>query len=163
MAGKKHLSQQKIDSILHALVANGLNYVRTAREEKVNRTSLIRWAREAGIAGGSTIPKGTKSRIGEKKNLTKRTKQLATREGTIEERTIQFENDVMDIKEMAAQQIKAVIPITFDIERIARSIKFLDEIVKADPELPKGGNNTVNFIQLITEQLKFMDHEPTED
>jgi hypothetical protein len=69
----------------------------------------------------------------------------------------------MDIKEMAAQQIKAVIPITFDIERIARSIKFLDEIVKADPELPKGGNNTVNFIQLITEQLKFMDHEPTED
>lgn len=171
MSVRERKDQAFILKVLETLVRNGLNFNQTAKETKIPRSTIRVWAKKEGIASGSSIPREMKEAISDKKKVSEEvnTALKVRRDMPFNERERQFELDVFEAKELMIQQIKACIPRTWDVERIARSMKLLDEIIKCPPPGEDGDNKTnnlnqliFNFTNVINEQLKYMDYEPTD-
>lgn len=165
MADGRWNTKKHIKSVLSILVANGLNYILTANECNVPRTSLRRWAREAGLAAGETIPRFVKQRITQNKKVNSEIEAILTkkRDGSEKERYDMLRMDLLEVKELALARIKCRIPFTDDIERIARSLAYLEQAMKTSPDGLADPVTNNNYLQIVIEQLKLMDHEPTDE
>lgn len=152
--------QKTITKVLNLLIANGLNYNKTSREANIPRTTLQRWAAKAGIANGYTVPLETKKALARQSDVNTELEEYKIEELPPEERERQYQEDLILAKEKLLKQLIASIPRFWHIEIIAKTMKILKEL-SDDPGKPiDGEGGTVNYIEIIQNQLKFMEHEP---
>ena len=157
MAQRK--DEQTIMAVLNILVSNNLNYMKTARECNVERTTIFRWAKKHGI--DRNIKKEVRFVKEKEKEITPFV-TFKQHEKSLDARRKQFELSAFSAKEKMLEQLIVSIKETKDIEKIARSMKLLEDITGETITVSGTTNNTANFIQVVTDQLKLMNHEPTD-
>jgi hypothetical protein len=154
--------QETINKVLSLLIANGLNYNKTSREANIPRTTLQRWAAKAGLANGYSVPLETKKALARQKDVNNEVEDYVVEDLSLEERERLYQEDLLLAKEKLIKQLIASIPRFWHIESIARTMKILKELSDEDPNKPINGEvGTVNYIEIIQNQLKFMKHGPS--
>lgn len=130
--------------VLKILQANNFNYSKTARDCSISPTTLRKWAREL----GPTVF-GTKQDI-----VLDLSKSI---DEQLYERQKQFMADSFTLKEAIVKQMLIMIPKTKSVDMLSRALKVIAELENpGDPgnETPDEKRNTMNFISIITSQLK---------
>lgn len=146
---KKYTHKVKI-STLRLLEKNDFNYLKTEKLTGVSRSTIKKWETQFGsevFSGKSPVEVALK----EVDMLMKR-------------------NDVAIIKKyytirkQILDRIMELIPTETRLDPLVSTLKGITGEITIMDEMDKNGKNTpTNFIQVINEQLKYMQHEPTED
>jgi hypothetical protein len=146
---KKYTQKVKL-STLRLLEKNDFNYLKTEKLTGVSRSTIKKW----------------KAQFGSEVFTGKSPAEVALKEVD----TLMKRNDVVIIKKyyfirkQILDRIMELVPTESKLDPLVSTLKSITEEITIMDGMDKNGNNTpTNYIQLINEQLKYMDHEPTDD
>jgi hypothetical protein len=146
---KKYTHKVKV-STLRLLEKNDFNYLKTEKLTGVSRSTIKKWESQFGPEVFSGKSPG----------------EVALKEVDI----LMKRNDVVIIKKyytirkQILDRILELIPSETRLDPLVSTLKSIIEEITVMDEMGKDGKNTsTNFIQIINEQLKYMDHEPIGD
>lgn len=141
-----HYSMEQMVQVLKIYELNNFNLNKSSKESGISRAAIKKWADTMGV---------------EVFNKNKLQEIVFKVDGRIATRKEQYDNDVMTAKELMLLQITARIQHTMDMDSLTRGLKVLNELEKDIDQNKKSGtiNNTLNFIQLIKDELKLDNHE----
>ncbi len=146
---KKYTHTAKL-STLRILDKNDFNYLKTQKLSGVSPSTIKKWEKKYGtevLSWRSPAEMALKEvNIKMKRNDVASTKEYYT------------------IRTQILKRILELIPTEKRLDPIVSTLKGITEEITIIDEMDNEGNKIpINFIQVITEHLKHMDHEPTED
>jgi hypothetical protein len=144
----KTYTMQKMIEILKMYEENNFNLNKTSKDSGVARQTIRKWADMMGVQVFSH------NKINDL--VFKVDEKMADRKA-------RFENDVMDAKELLLARVVKRIPKTNDMDSLSRGLKILNELdrdVKSIDPTEKYDTSTVNYIQILMDQLNIKPYEP---
>lgn len=138
-------------STLKILERNNFNYLKSSKLTGISRSTIKHWEKQYGaetFSKESPVAKALRQvDVVMKRNDEKILKQYYT-----------IRQQILDrILELIPEE-KRLDPLVSTLKNITEEISLIDELDKKEE-----GTSPLNYFQILTEQLKHMAHEPTED